>query len=316
MMIEVFEAVGEPSDLQIYSDPDAGIVDLTLRGSLRILQWLNRGYRRILCWKFADGRQVRFPAMEGKAHFKTTVLTGNVTGAASDGADQAYVEISGGGGTDGLYEGWILEITAGTGSGQKRRVTQYVGATRRAYINKDWSTQPEGPTGTDPSSYSMYKDFVRLCRASDSEAADNVILDPESTALAVLKIVDVRDGEEIVPAERTEAFPENVIETGTPSEYYRRENDIVFDVAVSDERWYSIEYVKMPAAMSTLSESPRIPEVFHDAIVLYAHYLGLRRGQEWSGAYSTKRDLTELMAGIKDQVEVSFERETAYVTPL
>jgi hypothetical protein len=239
-----------------------------------------------------------------------------VTGATSDGADQAYVEISGGGSTDGLYDGWVLEIADGTGAGQKRRVTEYVGATQRAYVSKNWDTEPESASGSDPSTYALYKDFVRLCRSTDAEAGDNVVLDPDTAALAVLKIVDVHDGEVLEPAERTETFSENVIQTGIPTEYYRRENDIVFDVAVNEERWYSLEYVKMPVELSALSDVPRVPEAFHEAIALYAQWLGLRRAQEWSGAYSTKKDIEDLMSTIKEQHEMSYERETAFVEPL
>lgn len=315
MMVDVFEVLGEPSYLNIYSA--AGAVDATLTGSQRILQWLNRGYRRVLSWKWPSGAQVRFPAMEGKTHFRTVVKSGSVQDASvASSGEAAYVDLSGLGPTDGLYEGWIVEIDSGTGSGQKRRVVQYVGATGRCYVNKDWDTEPEGPTSTTSSTYKLYKDFVRLCSSTDSEAADNVVLDPNTTALAILKIVDTNDGEVIEPAERTETFSENTIQTGVPTEYYRRENDIVFDVAVEDERWYSLEYVKMPAALAALTDVPKIPEIFHDAITLYAHWLGLRNAQEWSGAYATKKDLEDLMLSAKTQIEQSFERETAYVTPL
>ncbi len=45
--------------------------------------------------------------------------------------------------TDSLYAGSVVSILSGTGSGQTREITAYVGATRVATVNSAWSVNPD-----------------------------------------------------------------------------------------------------------------------------------------------------------------------------
>jgi len=45
---------------------------------------------------------------------------------------------------DDFYNGYDIEITSGTGSGQTRSVSDYVGSTRLATVSSAWTTQPDG----------------------------------------------------------------------------------------------------------------------------------------------------------------------------
>lgn len=44
---------------------------------------------------------------------------------------------------DDFYNGYVIYITAGTGSGQVRTITDYVGATKIATVDADWITTPD-----------------------------------------------------------------------------------------------------------------------------------------------------------------------------
>lgn len=44
---------------------------------------------------------------------------------------------------DDVFNGMVIRITAGTGVGQRRMITDYVGATDTATINKAWDTNPD-----------------------------------------------------------------------------------------------------------------------------------------------------------------------------
>jgi hypothetical protein len=45
--------------------------------------------------------------------------------------------------TDGAYDPARIFITSGTGAGQSRRILQYDGTNRYAYVNRDWKTNPD-----------------------------------------------------------------------------------------------------------------------------------------------------------------------------
>ena len=55
----------------------------------------------------------------------------------------AYITLdAGASGTDDFYNGQVLRLTGGVGVGQIRTIISYIGATKRAYVSRDWGTVP------------------------------------------------------------------------------------------------------------------------------------------------------------------------------
>ena len=69
----------------------------------------------------------------------TTVTT---TGTAQAGATTTVTLATGASSTDNAYTGSYIKITSGTGSGQNRVITGYVGATKVATVATAWDTNP------------------------------------------------------------------------------------------------------------------------------------------------------------------------------
>jgi hypothetical protein len=59
--------------------------------------------------------------------------------------------------SDDYYNGWVVEITGGTGSGQQRVITDYNGTTKVATITNAWTTTPD-----TTSTYMLYSSKVTL----------------------------------------------------------------------------------------------------------------------------------------------------------
>jgi predicted acyltransferase (DUF342 family) len=51
--------------------------------------------------------------------------------------------------TDDIYNTYILELTGGTGSGQTRTITDYIGNTKIVYVDSIWAIIPDGTTTYD-----------------------------------------------------------------------------------------------------------------------------------------------------------------------
>lgn len=67
-----------------------------------------------------------------------------VTGTAQAGSTSTTIKLAtAASATDDVYNGMYVRITGGTGNGQVRRITDYVGATRVATINTAWTTTPD-----------------------------------------------------------------------------------------------------------------------------------------------------------------------------
>lgn len=64
-------------------------------------------------------------------------------GVAQAGGSSTITLASGASTTDDIYNGRLIHVIAGTGSGQTRRISDYVGSTRVATVASSWSTTPD-----------------------------------------------------------------------------------------------------------------------------------------------------------------------------
>ncbi len=65
------------------------------------------------------------------------------TGTAQAGGATSITLAAGASGTDDAYNNMTVRITGGTGSGQERKITDYVGATKVATVASAWATNPD-----------------------------------------------------------------------------------------------------------------------------------------------------------------------------
>lgn len=67
-------------------------------------------------------------------------------GTAAGGAASSLTLRAGASAVDDAYNGEWLTLTAGTGCGQIRFITDYVGATKVATVDQDWTVTPDNTT--------------------------------------------------------------------------------------------------------------------------------------------------------------------------
>jgi len=63
-------------------------------------------------------------------------------GTATGGTANTILLNAGASAIDGAYDPALIAIVNGTGNGQSRRILEYEGAARRAWVNRDWKTTP------------------------------------------------------------------------------------------------------------------------------------------------------------------------------
>jgi hypothetical protein len=71
-----------------------------------------------------------------------TILASPVTGTATAGAASA-ITLTATSAVDGFYQGMLVTLTGGTGSGQTRGIVNYVGSTKVATTDVAWTTPPD-----------------------------------------------------------------------------------------------------------------------------------------------------------------------------
>lgn len=143
---------------------------------------------------------------------------------------------------DDFYNGWQIEITGGTGVGQVRAISDYVGATTTATITPDWTTTPDAT-----STYDLFNTTtpVNIWDESAKEFALAYTGDPHTanpltlTRYANLHINDlIIDGDidgfkEIVTLVENSSTPVNIEATSTRGAFFITVESVVVDGAAA-----------------------------------------------------------------------------------
>lgn len=293
---EIWKNLGEIPDLNPATDVSDG-------GNPMLHHVANLAQRRIASYKTLRGRILRLNNLVGEMYFKSSIIEGTLDAA---GSTTTVVFPSGDvGAGDDRYNGWIVKV--GT---SYKIIMDYDTATRTATVHEAFSTAPaSGDT------YGLYKKFSILLESDHAWAGEHLILPTvtdrwrsEGNLLEVLKIEDLEDGRSLSKATRGEGFVGIQTSTGDPTRWYRFGNKLYFDYAPEEEKWFKLEYYRLPTEMALGTDSPEIPEQFHYGIILWGTEWGYRREGESNEKYSTKKDFQEFMEQTISGMDVEDER--------
>lgn len=308
---EIWTALGEPTDI----DPDTDATTLN--------RVVNEAQRQIAKWRDpATGKMVRIHSLFNYLYFYPTIITNTIT-SVSNSTFPYYFSFSTArtGNTSGRYNGWVIEITSGDADGEKRLIMDYErveGSYNKYYYSEAFGTAPSAGDTVKlyknyfymlPSTHGWVDDGITLPSNTDSNIADGNLLE-------VLRIEDVENQTVIEKAENKESFVNIGTSTGDPTKWYRFGNRIIFDYHLDEEKWYKMEYYRLPAEMSAASDEPEIPEIYHWAMVLWGIWWGYKRAMENSSAYSTKKDLEDEMRRTINQFDVAGYRSPLKINML
>lgn len=299
---EIWRHIGEPSDL----DPDTD----TSYNSDPLLTWVaNEGQRAVSSWKDPKaGRIFRVRSLIGESFFHSTLVSGTLE------ADSAVTSIVFPAGDvsitqDDIYNGWVVEV-----NGVSRLIVDYDSATYTGTVAPDWETAP----ATDDD-YTLYKQFELLLAPSHTWAGYHISLPVETdrgratgNLIEILKVYDVEEGKELEKAQREETFITQWTSSGDPSEWIRVGNKLIYSSPVNEEKWFRMEYYRMPTEMDLSTDEPEVPEHLHWGIVLWGVMWGYSRHQEPSMKWSAKQDFEDFMTQKTSQFDLEFERSDDY----
>lgn len=79
--------------------------------------------------------------------------------------------------TDDLYNGLLIQIVSGTGAGQARVITDYVGSTKVASIEPNWTTNPDATSVFRVLAFAYVPGLAVTARAQVNTEADTALTD-------------------------------------------------------------------------------------------------------------------------------------------
>ncbi len=89
-------------------------------------------------------------------NFSETLLASAISGTATTGGTNTITLDAGASAIDEFYTGMTIEITGGTGSGQKGEIINYVGSSKLATIATPWTTAPDSTSAFSIGANAMY----------------------------------------------------------------------------------------------------------------------------------------------------------------
>ena len=301
MVVEVYENLGESSDLYPYSATlGYGVVDLTTPGAQRILKWLNRAYRKVTNTQLPDGTFIRFRSLERHAFFTQGVI--NSTIANVIGTNQ--IKVAGLFPVANKYVNWIVDLEAASAGTQ--------GTEQHLVIASDNSNPPiltlanpftTTPTVGDP--VNVYKKWFACSLNSDSNNPtlfhpnEFIPIDPKEDFLAALWIYDIQAMRDIKRYEEKAPLRKNVLTQVYPGMFWDLETPaggwpaygalpigggIEFDVAPTYGLTFELHYYGLNEALVSSSQMIMIPDQFSEMIVKWATKTGMLRDREWDAA--------------------------------
>jgi hypothetical protein len=150
---------------------------------------LSEDLGQTLVWQQGPAYMVRalmYPrVVDGSSNGYANIRQGaaTATGTAQAGAATTITFASGSSGTDDFYNNMWIRITSGTGIGQSRKITDYVGSTKVATV-ATWTTNPDAT-----SVYEIVTPIVNSNTYSglllDTTAAKNTVIDIDTSKYAI-----------------------------------------------------------------------------------------------------------------------------------
>lgn len=307
MVQEVFETLGEPSDLE-YRDPVTLDPDITSLGWKRIVQALNAAQNAISTWKFPEGRQLRFRSLEDVATFKTSSSV--VTTLMSSGDPSILIlPIPSGGPGYTSYVGLRAQFQLSDGTTFTTRITS-ASPSPHGYYAMMWPA-PQNVVGAGTSvtlSTREYR-FVNVNGLLPPFEAGIIPYDYlNGEPLEILNVEDISNQQSLEYNSRHEHLIDVELIQGIPGAYYKLATGVRFNIWPNDNITYAVRHMRTPKPfVDDVNAVSELPVNFHPCIVLHASWWGYRRMQENNSAYSVKRDLDDMLRRLRTEFDLEGE---------
>lgn len=297
----VYEALGEPSDLQYLDDNDN-----VLTGSVgwrRMIDAINLAILEISVWKFPDGRTIRFRYLEDVAHLQTVFETAAVAGAVTGSS---------------ILTTTLTNTTLNTYSGCAMRIGTTIYRIRYSQPNVTIPTNVDLMldsliTVADGAALSVSKREYRFVDQTitpfTTTPTEIAYTAANGAPLEILNVYDTAQNSELELVKKYDPLISLQAVFQTPAQYYKIAQGLRFESYPDSSRLYTVRYMRGPRTMdyTTLTEEPELPVQFHEAVVLYCLWWGYRRMQENNSAYSTKQDLVDMLRRVRTEYDLQGE---------
>lgn len=276
-MTQVWEALGEPSDLNPAKS-----------GVTKLRDAINDAQDVVAMWIADNGRKVMFRELEDRLQVTTVVEAGTLE-AGQPSPYKVVTMPAALAANLGRFVDWVLTV----GNESRKVVVSAVTGGRNVL------TLSSGFT-VDPSStaYVLSKPWYQF------SGTDAVALGGMRIA-EIQRIVDLETGTELEEAAGRDYLIDPV--AGDPGSWRHDGKGFRFDSAPQAARKYDVCVTRYPALLEDQTDEIGLPDAFAQAVVLRAVWWGFRRLQDFQAAYATKLEFKEMMTRLATSATLNGE---------
>lgn len=300
----VHEALGEPSDLQYWNeaadkdtpDQDAATNSEYYRNWRLYVDALNNACLAIACWKFPNNKMIRFRSLEEVATFQShlrpievTNISGNIFQYIS--TNPAYpVDL-----TPDAYKDCMIRQESTNANLLVIRSWTAVGMNYLLVASAGSAV-----VGADFFLHKRDYSFANVDFNFQPITSLDIPFDYRNgRPLEIIDVIDASTGTQLEYEVKYDHLLGQTPAVGTPASFYKKALGLRFDVWPTDIRGYFVRFLRGPRQIGYADDvnvvEPELPIQFHEAIRLWMIWWGLRRMEENNSAYSTKKDLDDVL---------------------
>jgi len=296
---EIFEALGEPSDLDFWNSTRTAANTSSVAWK-RLVDVVNEGCLALSSWKWPNGRQIRMRHVEDVVYLKMNPVEGVCSGVLPSSLEMA-----------GLADGTNLQagkLLVGEESGATGIVLWSSGTT--LMLTGVEGSFVEGERGK---LYQREWKFETVTAGYDPETVTGIpVLTGKGAPIDVIGVYDVESGIALGETERQERYVSVGRNVVAPSSIQRIPRGFVLDTWPLEGMVVAVRFTRGPGVLgyTDTEAEPELPPQFHWGLVLWGKWWGLQRSLETNDAYAVRKDLESFMS----QTRTEYDFQDEFVT--
>ncbi len=296
---EIFEALGEPSDLDFWNSTRTAANTSSVAWK-RLVDVVNEGCLALSSWKWPNGRQIRMRHVEDVVYLKMNPVEGVCSGVLPSSLEMA-----------GLEDGTNLQagkLLVGEESGATGIVLWSSGTT--LMLTGVEGSFVEGEKGK---LYQREWKFETVTAGYDPATVTGIpVLAGKGAPIDVIGVYDVESGIALGETERQERYVSVGRNVVAPSSIQRIPRGFVLDTWPLEGAVVAVRFTRGPGVLgyTDTEAEPELPPQFHWGLVLWGKWWGLQRSLETNDAYAVRKDLESFMS----QTRTEYDFQDEFVT--
>lgn len=302
----LWELAGEPSDHDIYGS-DGVTLDQTSNGYRYYLRELSKAQNMLANWRTRRGRPIRFKKFFTRRTIKLGLADADLTSNGVTIMSDLYTLVI----TDpptintDYYVNTKINLTITDIDGNTYEQALLVVFVENIGGVLYFTVQDEIENASIAVSVSADFYFTAFKIVRDSGVGTGFTFNLPTYSRNIMSIIDMENGTKLERPERNAILYDYNMAEANPVQWYTQGETIYFDSYLPKQKWFIVNYQRLPLTLTTSSTELDIPHEWEDVVYMIVEMSEAKRMQNITKAAILKGQINELI----DQLRTDYEED-------